>query len=205
MSEPAFSSLTVAHRHWLTTCFGEEASELLTGERIPRHPDRSGPYYRHLSIVSEGGWFHSKVSELQRISGIGGLAYLRGGSCTHEHKQLTRDDDGKVVWVETHGYTVLTSGWDDEIKAIEHLEQWCREHPAAAAEVLEIGSKWLIPAIDSQFFTLQPAHEGLGDGNSPEFFFCALRTIGDLMRFARFHKDMSDLWVVYHSVLSYGS
>jgi hypothetical protein len=205
MSEPTFSSLSVVPKRLLSICFGEEASEVLTGARIPLSPDRTAHYFRHLSIVSQGGWFHRKVGELQRMSEIGGFAYLRGGSCTHEHKEVTRDDDGKVVWVETHGYTVLTSGWNEEVKAVERLEAWCRQHPEEAAEVLEVSSEWLIPAIESQFFTLAPAHEGLGDGNSPEFFFCVLRTIGDLMRFARFHKDMSDLWVVYHSVLRYGS
>jgi hypothetical protein len=114
MSDPHFSSLAVMHKHWLTNCYGEEVSQLLTGERIPRHPDRAGlhsPYYRRLNIVTQGGWFHSKVKELQRLSGAGGLAYLREDTCTHEHKEVTRDNADKVVWAETHGYTVLRSGW----------------------------------------------------------------------------------------------
>jgi hypothetical protein len=71
--------------------------------------------------------------------------------------------------------------------------------------VLEVGSEWVIPAIESQFFTLAPGSEGLGEGNSPEYFFCALGTIGEMMRFARFHKDTPDIWVLYHTVLRYGS
>ena len=208
MSEPTFSSLAIMHKHWLTNCYGEEVGQLLTGERIAKHPDQSGlhsPYYRYLSIVTENGWFHSKVKALQLLSGIGGLAYLGEGSSTHEHRQVTTDNAGKVVWVETHGYTVLSSGWEGEIAAIRGLEEWCREHPAEAADVLEVSTKWLFPAIDSQFFTLDPGNEGLGDGNSPEYFFCVLRTISEMMRFAKFHKETPNLWVVYHTVLRYGS
>lgn len=211
MAASHFSSLSVMHKQWLTNCHGEEVSRLLTGESIPKLPanvfrsHHYDTYYRRLSIVTESGWFHSKVRELQNLAGIGGLAYLREDSCTHEHKEVTKDDSGRIVYVETHGYTVLKFDWDEEISAIRDLEDWCRRHIEKAGDVLEVSGKWILPAIEAQFFTLDPSMEGLGDGNSPEFFFCTLHTIGELMRFAKCHKDMPDLWVLYQTLLRYGS
>jgi hypothetical protein len=210
MPEAHISSLAVIRKKCLTNCYGEEVSQLLTGEVIPRLPLSTievlyRPYNRYLSIVTQSGWFHSKVRELQELSGIGGLAYLHEESCTHEHKAITKDQAGRVVWVQTEGYTVLTSGWDAEIATIQGLEDWCRKHPEEAGNVLENNGRYVLEAIESQFFTLDPGNEGLGEGNGPEFFFSTLRTISELMRFARFHKNTPDMWVIYHTTLRYGS
>ncbi|MGR8932539.1 MAG: hypothetical protein ACU836_18095 [Gammaproteobacteria bacterium] len=209
MSETYSSSLGVMDKSWLTNCYGEEVSQLLTGENIPKRPveDWRRPwYYRYLSIITENGWFYSKVKELQNLSGIGGLAYLHEDIATHEHKVVCRDDNGKVVWMETHGYTVINSGWDEEIAAIRALQDWCRSHPAEAGHILEVPGDWVIPALESRFFTLNPSNEGLGDGNGHESFFCTLHTISELMHFAKFHKAwLPDIWVLYHRVLRYGS
>lgn len=208
MSEPTFSSLTMTRKDRLTNCYGAEVSELLTGEKIPRHPDQVGlhsPYYRRLSITSEGDWFHSKLAKLRMLSDSGGLGYFDAQACTHVHRAVTTDGSGQELWAQTDGYTVLTGGWQGEIEAISRLQEWCRGHPKEAADVLEVPTDWLAPAMDAQFFTLKPSSEGLGDGNTPEFFFCVLRTLSEMMRFAKFHEKTPDLWVVSHRVLRYGS
>ena len=210
MAEARISSLAVLRKECLTNCYGAEVSQLLTGEAIPRIPLSADvvikqPYNRYLSIVSQGGWFEYAVRQIQELSGIGGLRFLQAGACTHEHKIITKNQEGEIVWVETEGYTVITSGWDDEIASINNIEQWCRDNSEEAGEVLEHYGKYVLAAIESQFFTLDPSNEGLGDGCSPEFFFCTLRTIGEIMRFARFHKDTPDIWMIYNSTLRYGS
>jgi hypothetical protein len=204
MSHHTSSSLALLQKPWLTNVYGPEVSLLLTGEQIERRPEqlrKYSTYHRRLSIISRGGWFQTKFQRLQRISGISGAAYLGEGPFQFERRQVTTDDKGRVVWVETHAYTVLRSGWDEEISSISRLENWCRENPEEAAHVLEVSAKWLLPALESRFFTLEPSNEGLGEGEGPEFFFCVLHTIGDIMRLAKFHEKLPNLMVVYETVL----
>lgn len=201
MSDVFFSGLYAVHEVFMTNCFDEEVSKLITGKDIPRvdgMKNRSQSIARYQSIGSRKRWFHSSISELLSLSGIDDLRFLSGETYTHEHNVVIKNE-GQIVWQRREAYTVLNPSYDKVISAIGRLEQWCLSNPEVAGPLLEIRPADLATAFDSAFFTLDPTNEGLGEGEDGEFTFCVLRTIGDVMRFAKLHK----CWAVYQIPLDY--
>lgn len=205
MAEPTYVSLAVLHTEWLSSAYGLEASKLLSGQDIPRVESsrwRDPSLYRHLGFLTPGGWFIHKLMEIQQLSGIGGLAFLRGECVTHTHESITRDNAGEVVCSELQYYSVLSLDWAAEIESLRALESWCAANAAQAGDVLEVPGDWIAPAIETRFYSLKPSSEGLGDGYGHEFFFSMLHTITELLRFARHCMDcwkIPNVWVVYHT------
>lgn len=203
MSDAFFSSLYAVRDLYMTNCFDEQISLLLTGKEIPRAhwlEDRRRSAARYLSIASRGKWFQSRMGDLIRLSGITELQFLSGEAYTHQHEEVT-ESEGKVVWRETVAYTVLNPNYDQVISSVGRLEQWCLSNPELAAPILDIYPKDLPPAYESACFTLDPTNEGLGEGDDAVFAFCVLRTIGDVMRYARLTK----CWAVHRTTLRCGS
>jgi len=201
MSDVFFSGLYAVHEVFMTNCFDEEVSKLITGTDIPRiegMKNRNQSIARYQAIGSRKRWFHSRVSELLNLSGIDSLRFLSGETYTHQHKVVI-ESEGQVVWQGREAYTVLNPRYDEVISAIGRLEQWCLSNAEVAGPLLDTRPKDLVTAFDSAFFTLDPTNEGLGDGESAELTFCVLRTIGDVMRFAKFHK----CWAVHRIPLDY--
>lgn len=209
MSYHEASSLAVLRKRHLTSYYGAESSKVLTGEQIAPSDPRPGnfaQYHRYQSIYSRGGWLQDRLQALGREVGVTGLRFLSGEESTHRFRNVVRDNDERPVWVETHGYTVLTTRCDEVLSSLEQVQAWCHKEPAKAGKVLGFSKDDILEAMRSASFSLEPENEGFGDGDLPEFAFCVLRTMSELMRFACYHtKTSPDLWVVYHRVLDSGS
>ena len=198
MSDAFFSGLYVVQKDVMTNCFGEEVSLLLTGESIPRlsYVREKGEQDKYLGIVSRNDWFHERMNVLLEMSGVQGLAFLDGKSHSHKHESVTLHE-GKVVERQTFGYSVLSPAYDEVTAALKQLQQWCLANPTAAADVLEEVEDLSFLA-DQAYFSLKPSMDGLGDGYGALHAFSVWRTIGDLMRFAKF----TNRWVVYRTSLA---
>ncbi len=196
MSDLFYSEFVVIHESCLTNYFSEEVSELLSGERIPRNQyvdsrtyrnDRMNSIVRRMSIATRNDWLHARLKELLRESGIEGLRFLSGETCTHRRKEATKYE-GKIVCEQTFEYTVLSPDYDKVISSIDQLYRWCLLHPEAAAKLLDVCPKDLTGSIESAFFTLNTSDDGFDSGEGADFAFCVLKTIGDLMRYAKYNK-----------------
>ncbi|MGO1071893.1 hypothetical protein [Lysobacter sp. CA199] len=199
MSDTFHSTLDVFHKAFITNRLGDEVSELLTGEKVPRAPqikDGASGTYRMLLIATRNEWLYLRLKELLHISGIQGLQFLSGEICTHQHKRVT-EHNGEVVWEETDAFTVLSPHYDEVISSIDRLQQWCLSNPDLAAPILGTHPEDLGKSIESAFFTLNTSDDGFDGGEGADFMFCVLRTIGDLMR----HAKSQQCFAVYRSTV----
>ena len=198
MSDTFSSMLHVFPKAFITNRFGDEDSELLTGEKIPRIEEGANDASRDMFIATRNNWLPIRLKELFRSSGIEGLRFLSGETYTHQHKIVT-EANGVVVWEETQALTVLNPHYDEVISSIDRLRQWCISNPDVAAKILDIYPKDLGKSIESAFFTLNTDNDGFDDGQGADFTFSVLKTIGDLMRHAKHHE----CFAVYQMTLSY--
>lgn len=199
MSDVFFSGLYVVHKVFMTNCFDEEVSELLTGEKIPRDQwlkGRMSSVDKYLSVGSTNNWFRARMQQLLSASGMEDLRFLSGETYTHTYKNIIRHNGG-AIWETTEAFTVLNPRYDDVIASVNRLQQWCLANPEVAADLLDTSPKDVASAIESAFFTLDPANEGFDGGEGAEFAFCVLKTVADLMRYAKFRK----CWAAYHTML----
>jgi hypothetical protein len=208
MSYSETSSLAVLRQQHLTTIYGGESSMALTGEQIPASDPRPGHFgagHRYQTIHSRGGWVQDRLQVLGTAAGTTGLRFLSGEESTQRVRSVIRDNDEQPVWTETHGYTVLTDRCDELLSSAEQVQAWCLQQPAKAGKLLGYDKAGVLEALRAASFSLAPDNEGYGEGDTPEFVFCVLRTMIELLRFARFHTRTDPaLWVVYHRVLASG-
>jgi hypothetical protein len=188
----------VVEKSRLTNCFGEVVSELLTGEKIPRnkHAGRSrASCIKRLEIQARGDSFHDMFREFRRKSGIEILKLLSQEACTHYLDITTHSSYGDDRYI--NAYSVLRFHSEEIIAAIDRFRQWCLDD-------VDIDND----EIEGAFYTLNTA-EAFGDEpvcGDFLFLFSVLKTIADLLRFAR-HRELywdGEFWVVYCSCLDMG-
>lgn len=145
-----------------------------------------------MSGTTRGDWFQDCLDRLIRASGIGNLSFLTGKSWTNQHFAC---DSGSYSYGYRFRYTVIRS--QDElttaIYALNRLLAWCRAHPDATAAVTDyVDAAGVLESIEGAFFTLSPNSEVAGDeGQGPDFLFCVLHTVGDLLRYAKHWKGFA--------------
>lgn len=199
MSDTYFSGLYAVHEPYMSNCFGDEVSKLLVGRSIPKSnwiTDQKQGAARYQTIGSRNMWFQRCMGEMVRRSGFTSLWFFSGESYTHTHTEITNFEDA-LVWKQVTAYTVLNPDYAHFIAEVEAFEAWCLKNPEKCFDVLGVSQKHLKEAYESAFFTLEPASEGLGEGDNVEFFFCVLRTFCEVMRFAKFNR----CWAVYQTPL----
>lgn len=201
MSDIYYSSLCSVKEHLMSTYFGAELGELLTGNKSPVKTgiEREKAAARALFIGTRNNWFKYCTQEIIHLSGVEELNFLTGANFTHKHQDITMHK-GERVWQETTAFTILNTKEIEAIAAIERVVQWCLNNAELAAPILEGKASEMRNSYELSFFTLNPNDEGLGDGENPEFFFSTLKSMAEILKFSRHNR----CYTVYSTTLSCG-
>lgn len=129
------------------------------------------------------------MEKLIRASSVDHLGFLSAEDYTHEYVEI----DNKVL----HRYMLIHGNdqFDSVIASLRRLVEWCNQNSEAASDITDyVTADELLQSISDSFFTLHPNSEAPGDeGQGPDFLFCTLRTVEELLKFAK----SKDVIVVY--------
>jgi hypothetical protein len=211
MSDNYLSYIHVVFESRLSDCFGEEISELLSGRKIPRHLAKSitakGDLcelahhefrcgYKRLDISTRNGYLHKIVDAILKRSGIESLRFLTWDIYTHQY-----DVDGEPGTY----FTVLNPYYDELLSSINKMHQWCLENSEYLVNNLDrygYAPEDVAKLLDLAFASLQPNEDCWEDGDNLHFMFCVLKTIEDLLRYAKFMNNYmlphyEKCWMIY--------
>lgn len=212
MSDIFPSFFHLVHESYLTDCFGEDVSELLAEKKIPlrasdiERPDGGQwyqcthkhhadlPSYMRMDIFTRNGNFHWLLEAILSKSGIEGLRFLTGETCTHYQH------DAYDYW------TVLNPYYDEVLSSIDKVRQWCLANPDVVVELAGEGEapQDVADLAGWAFVTLQPNEDGFDDGEGLACMLCVLKTIEDLLHRAKFfnkyrRRGQNEFWLVYQN------
>lgn len=201
MSSSSELSLFVIDRRDLANFYGTEVAALLAGQPVALDSQYLHHYEslrKKMNASTRGDWFKVSMKELLDLSGIEHLRFMSEQSHTHKYLEVDRshpevyDKEIKTL----HEYTVIKKDFKTIIKALNALASWCSANPDRTDLVLVMDyPESAIESLENSFFTLNPNGDLLyeNEGQGSLFFFCVLRTIGDLLRYA----EQKGLWVIY--------
>jgi hypothetical protein len=191
MSDHSDFSLCVIDKRDLSNFFGVEIATILAGEPIAidsKYLHFYKPLRREMRGFTRGDWFKVSMRELLDISGIENLRFL--SQETHKYRHISVDDSHQ------HEYTVIKrDDFELILNALDALVIWCRDNPNKADAVLVLDyPESATESIENAFYTSNPNRDDCGDeGRGSLFFFCVLKTVGDMLRYAN-HQGF---WAIY--------
>ena len=212
MSHASDFRLVVLDKTKIPTYFGNYLASTFLGREnlIPSAPNENAEVsIRTMRGSTESDFFKDKIERLLKVAALDSLLFLTETACTHlETDSLYDEDDEDEEWDEddledsvvARFYTVIKPEKLDRLLAdMERLFSWCSHNLEAASEAL--GSKGygndVKEAMENAFVCEnlnQEAPYG-EDGDSWEFFFCALKSIQDLLMYAK----SNNLYAIYEN------
>jgi hypothetical protein len=175
---------------WISSPGLSSVEELLVSTSLLSSslPEKMKPK-RVLDGTTRSDWLPHCMEALIEASDVDHLDFLAAKDYTHEYVDTER---------RLHHWYMLIHGSDLNlvITSVRRLVEWCRDNPEDASNITDyVAADDLVQCIDNAFYTLSPNLEAPGEdeGRGPEFLFCTLRTIEELLKFAK----SRDLIVVY--------
>lgn len=201
MSDSSALSLRVIDGRDLANFYGTELATILADEPMAldsRCLHHFESMRKVMNAYTRGDWFKVKMRELLDHSKIEDLRFMSGQTYTHNYFEIDRSHS-EVYEKEIktlHEYTVIKKDYKSVLKALNAFTSWCVANPDQADLELVIDyPESAMESLENAFFTLNPNVDLLceNEGQGSLFFFCVLRTVGDLIRYA----EQKGLWVIY--------
>jgi hypothetical protein len=178
---------------WLRSESVQLVSELLTTSLLDAEGvSKQIVPKRVLKGFTRGDWFKECVKCLVEASGVDNLNFLYAQDCTHEYIEIQKfsgTDDSIYEYKTLHQYTLIYGEhrFAAIIASLNRLIDWCYKNPDAASRITDyVFADGIKKSIENSFYTLSPNSEAPGDeGQGPDFLFCTLKTIGELIRYAK--------------------
>ncbi len=204
MSDSSGFSLSVLDPRDLANFYGCDVAALMAGRPVAIDAKYLHQYEKRRKTmigITRGDWFKEIMGSLLDVSGIGGLRFLSAQSHTCSYLEVEQHEfNGRISETKMlHEYTVINSETSNVLNAHSKLVTWCHANQDKTTKVLfDWGIEDIAASMENAFFTLHPNSEIVTDdeGRSTDFFFCVLRTVGELLRYAK-HQGS---WVVYDNM-----
>lgn len=203
MSDATYLCINVLDKHDLVNFFGAEVAGLFDSEVTATDQLQAEGLKKRrktMSAFTRWGWFKDRMGKLLDLTGHESLRFLAGQAHTHKYIHVMKEDlPGLEYEIKTQcEYSLFKDDFTPVIRALNDLTAWCKSNPDQAGEIVEMYREDTLNAIEYAFFTLDPKSEAPSsdEGEGGDFFFCTLKTIGDLFRYAHSGKNM---WIVYEN------
>jgi hypothetical protein len=209
MSHHSDFTMTVLDKADITAYFGEQLAALLIGKEEDKPLPPANIAMRTMRGYTRSDWFKWIIGELLNKTPYNSLQFLSEKTCTHlvlanyEDKiveesyldSLDAEADEDELEFMTCYYTVIPPEKTGELlDAVNSLFSWCSTNIAVVSDVIEEDEEEVKTAIDNALFyeKVNNAHYG-EEGQGADFLFCALKSIQELLAYAKQHH----LYAIY--------
>lgn len=199
MSHSTSFCISVLNKHDLVNYFGVEVAALFDKEATATDASQpnlaEGLKKLRKTMIASTRWgrFNEGMGRLLDLTGHERLRFLANQACDYTYVHVVKCDlPGMELEIKTeYKYSVFRERFDPIIQDLSSVVAWCRSHPEKLIDIVDMYPEDVLSAIEYSFFTLNPNDEaGSGEeGEGGHFFFCVLKTIGDLFRYARIGRD----------------
>jgi len=207
MSHYSYLDLVVLDKTEVSAHFDEKIAAILLGDEInslPSATENVSALKRKMTGSTRSDSFKWRMAELLKLASIDSLSFIAETACTHlvlknsyedimdatslEFKEPDEDEDEDAEFGDAYFYTVIRPEKCDALLAdLEKLLSWCSNNVSPASDVLEFDDGDVQSAIDEAEVCEDLNNEAPygEDGDSAEFFFCALKSIQELLQYAK--------------------
>ncbi|MDD5277642.1 MAG: hypothetical protein PHR16_16370 [Methylovulum sp.] len=214
MSHYSDFDLVVLDKTEIPAYFGEKVAAILLGKEastLPQNTETANTLQRRMRGSTRSDSFKWRMAELLKLASIESLRFIAETACTHlvlskeygaiiedatymetEEKEEDKEDDQFAA----HQYTVIKPEKCDAVIAdLKKLFSWCSDNVSPASDILEFDDEDVKNAIANAVVCedLNKQADYGEDGDSAEFFFCALKSILELLKYAK----ANNLYAVY--------
>lgn len=217
MSHYSYLDLVVLDKTEIPAYFGEKIAAILLGEEInslASATENVSALKRSMTGSTRSDSFKWRMGELLKLAAIDSLSFIAETACSHlvlknsyedimdatslEFKKLDEDEDEDAEFNDAYFYTVIKPEQCEALLAdLAKLLAWCSHNLSPASDVLEFDDEDVQNAIETAVVCENlnnEAHYG-EDGDSAEFFFCALKSIQELLQYAK----ANNLYAIYEN------
>jgi len=173
------------------------ASSSLESDKVPDYIR----VLKKMAFSTRGDYFMTRIRELAAASGIEGLDLFAAGESLDKRTETIKLNDSEQCFeyknIHRYGLIYGKNQLNTTITSIDRLIDWCLAHSEETSTITDYeDADEIIQIINGAYCTLNPNKDAPSDeGQGPGFLFCVLKTIGDLLRYAKWW----DLMVVYNN------
>lgn len=210
MSYESMFGLSVVIQRNVLNHFGNEIGEWISGKNAEANP--SYEHSKHWDMMmlasTRSDWFKRSMAQLVRLAGCDELQFMieefidqsaqsgeKFASADYKKYLRVRETDSDGKYGHQTEYSLILNP-NKAASGIGRLVNWIRTNPALAGPVILLEPDEVEDVFDQSYFTLNPSEKSKDDeGQGPHFFFCTVKTIKDLLRYA----EARNLLAVYES------